>query len=204
MHRESSWITKCSTPASWCLILFVCPPLLHWLFQRFPLTAAAKWARLKVTDWEYMFKYICKCIYSFPFLLCFSLPLTGVKMTHLQFKPERALLFRKNKCIAHPHPPPFIEFHTLFACLLTLIPGLTRSLTKLVILFFDHLLVIPAEVFPAPQRSRLGLSWQLPRKASDPNQTLWHNRYVPPESPWSLVACIALYLPEKFRVRSML
>lgn len=63
MHQESSRITKCSTPASWRLIILVCPLLLQWLFQRFPLTSAAKWACLKVTAWECMFKHVYECIY---------------------------------------------------------------------------------------------------------------------------------------------
>lgn len=131
MHQESSWTTKCGTPASWSLIIFVCPLLLQWLFQRFPLTAAAKWARLKVTDWEYMFKYIYKCVYidfhsSFVSLSC-SLML---KSHTCNLNPNIHCYFEKNKSIAHLHPSPFTEFHTLFPCLLTLIPGLTRDSHK--------------------------------------------------------------------------
>lgn len=113
MHQESSWITKCSTPATWSFTLFVCPLLLQWLFQRFPLTAAAKWACLKVTDWEYTFEYMYKCIYRFPFLFCFFLLFTDVKITHLQFKPHHTLLFCKiiKILLNFFHPFPFTEFH---------------------------------------------------------------------------------------------
>lgn len=113
MHQESSWITKCSTPASWSLIIFVCPLLLRWLFQRFPLTAAAKWARLKVTDWEYVFKCIYKCIYRFPFLLHFSLPLTDDKITHLQFKLQHTWLFWKKKEKKKYCSPLSLTFHRI-------------------------------------------------------------------------------------------
>lgn len=179
MCHESSWITKCRALASWSLIIFVCPLLLQWLFQRFPLTAAAKWALLKVTDWEYMSKYIYKCTHRFPFLLSFSLQLTDVKITLATETPTDIVILKKIKVLLT-----FIPHHSqnftryLPACSPPCLAW-QETLIKQVILFFDHLLVIPAQVFPAPQRSHLGLSWQLTRKASDPNQALWHNRYVP-------------------------
>lgn len=174
MHQESSWITKCSTSASWSLIIFVCPLLLRWLFQRFPLTAAAKWARLKVTDWEYVFKCIYKCIYRFPFLLHFSLPLTDDKITHLQFKLQHTWLFwkkKKRKSIAHPYPSPFTGFHTLFPCLLTLVAGLTRDSHKA-----SDPLLWPSPCHPSrsisrttafPSRSKLTVDYESFRSKSD-------------------------------------
>lgn len=204
MCQESSWITKCRAPASWSLIIFVCPLLLQWLFQRFPLTVAAKWAHLKVTDWEYMFKYIYKCIHRFPFHLSFSLQLTDVKTTLATETPTDIIILKKIEVLLTfiPHLSQN-STHFLPACSPSCLAW-QGTLIKQVILFFDHLLVIPAEVFPAPQCSHLGLSWQLTRKASDPNQALWHNQYAPHKTLCSLVACTALCLPGKFRVWSIL
>lgn len=144
MHQESSWITKCSTPATWSFTLFVCPLLLQWLFQRFPLTAAAKQARLKVTDWDYRFKYMYKCIDRFPFLLCFFLLLTDVKITHLPFKPHHTLLFCKIVKILLTFIPSLSQN---FSNIISLTSVWQGTLIKLVILFFDQILVIPEKYF---------------------------------------------------------
>lgn len=67
------------------------------------------------------------------------------------------------------------------------------------ILFFDHILVTLAEVFPTPQHSHVGLSWQLTRKASDPNQSSWHNWYVPHRTLWNVMAYSAIIFTWKIQ-----